>query len=166
MVDTPAARAVDLGCAYDLVVAADGASHLRVTKGAVSLEDRGVTAYVPATHEVEIPAGQHLGTPVSVTAAPELRAAVSRFDRSARADRAALADIVRLATPYDRVTLWNVIGWTRDPDAVAALEAVAPLPDPALRARVIAGDADAMDIWLDVFVDRGDQAHDRRMKNR
>ena len=63
----------------------------------------------------------------------------------------------------ERVTLWNVIGRTaRSRAAIAKLEELAPLPDPALHAKVLAGDADAMDIWLDVFVDRGDLAHDKR----
>jgi hypothetical protein len=163
VVDTPAATAVDLGCQYDLTVDPAGRTHLRVTVGAVSLEGprdregRDSIAYVPATHEVDILPGHHIGTPVSVDASPELRAAVARFDAGAP-----VAAVVELATVHDRVTLWNAIARTRDAAAVARLESFAPLPDPALRAKILAGDADAMDIWLDVFVDRGARAHDKR----
>ncbi|MEO8845764.1 MAG: FecR domain-containing protein [Kofleriaceae bacterium] len=158
VVDTPAATAVDLGCAYDLTVDAAGKTHLRVTLGAVSLEDSRGISYVPATFEIDVVPG-HLGTPISITATPEMRSAVQRFDAG---EPGALAELVRTAAVADRVTLWNVIGHTRDPGAIAKLEELAPLPDPALHAKVLAGDADALDIWLDVFVDRGDLAHDQR----
>ena len=158
VVDTPAATAVDLGCAYDLTVDAAGKTHLRVTKGAVSLEDKRGIAYVPATFEIDVVPGK-LGTPVSITATLEVQQAVQRYDGG---DPGALADLIRLADSPERVTLWNVIGHTHDAAAIAKLELLAPLPDPALHARVLAGDADAMDIWLDVFVERGDLAHDKR----
>jgi FecR protein len=158
VVDTPAATAVDLGCAYDLTVDAAGKTYLRVTVGAVSLEDKRGISYVPATFEIDVLPG-HLGTPVSITATPEIRTAVQRFDAG---EPGALVDLIRIADYPERVTLWNIIGHTRDPGAVAKLEELAPLPDPALRAKVLAGDADALDIWLDVFVDRGNLAHDKR----
>jgi hypothetical protein len=158
VVDTPAATAVDLGCAYDLTVDAAGKTHLRVTAGAVSLEDKRAIAYVPATFEIDVVPG-HLGTPVSIAATPEVQKAVQRFDAG---EPSALADLVRIAGSAERVTLWNIIGHTHDPSAIAKLEQLAPLPDPALREQILAGDADAMDIWLDVFVDRGNLAHDKR----
>ena len=159
VVDTPAASAVDLGCQYDLVVDARGATHLQVTVGAVSLEGHHGLAYVPATFEVDMTPGHH-GTPVSITATPELREAVARFDAGGP-----VAAMIAAAAMPDRVTLWNAIIDTTGADRaalVAKLEQLAPLPDPALRDKVLAGDADAMDIWLDVFVDRGDLAHDKR----
>lgn len=157
VVDTPAAAAVDLGCAYDLVVDGAGRTHLRVTKGAVSLEDKRGVAYVPATFEVDVVPGR-LGTPISIEASPEMRAAVTRYDAG---EPGALAAVVAAAGMRDRVTLWNIIGHTRDAGAVRALEQLSPLPDPALHAKVLAGDPDALDIWLDELVDRGDYAHDK-----
>ncbi|MEO8554394.1 MAG: FecR domain-containing protein, partial [Kofleriaceae bacterium] len=159
IVDTPAATAVDLGCQYDLTVAPNGATHLRVTVGAVSLEGKDGITYVPAGHEVDLLPGHHAGTPVPIDAPPELRAAVAKFDAGV-AD--GLADLIETAGAHDRVTLWNAVVRTHAPAAVERLEEFAPLPDPALRAKVLAGDADALDIWLDVFVDRGDQAHKPR----
>src|SRR5262245_31248903 len=51
VVDTPTAAAVDLGCAYRLMVAEGGATHLEVTWGWVSLEAPGRSVYVPAGAE-------------------------------------------------------------------------------------------------------------------
>jgi len=158
VVDTPATTAVDLGCAYDLTVAPTGTTHLRVTLGAVSLEDKRGITYVPATYEIDVVPG-HIGTPVSITATPEVVRAVQRLDAG---EPGALAQLIRIADYPERVTLWNVIVRTHDAAAIAKLEQLAPLPDPALHAKLLAGDADAMDIWLDVFVERGDLAHDKR----
>jgi FecR protein len=147
IIDTPAATVVDLGCAYDLTVDVAGRTHLRVTAGAVSLENKLGISYVPATFEIDVAPG-HLGTPISITATPEMRMAVRRFDT---AEPGALADLVRIAELADRVTLWNVIAHTRDAEAVAKLELLAPLPDPALHAAILAGDSDALHRWLDGF---------------
>ena len=159
VVDTPAATAVDLGCQYDLTVDDHGTTHLRVARGAVSLEDKRRVVYVPATFEVSMSPG-HLGTPVSIDSTPVLRAAVAKFDADG-----SIEPLVSSAEMSERVTLWNAIPRTTGADRaalVAKLEQLAPLPDPGLHAKVLAGDADAMDIWLDVFVDRGDLAHDKR----
>ena len=63
VIDTPATSAIDLGCAYDLTVSPTGTTHLRVTKGAVSLEDKRGITYVPNTFEVDVVPG-HFATPV------------------------------------------------------------------------------------------------------
>src|SRR6185295_6519840 len=47
LVDTPAARAVDLGCAYTLEVDETGAGVLHVTLGHVALEGAGRESNVP-----------------------------------------------------------------------------------------------------------------------
>ena len=159
VVDTPAATAVDLGCQYDLTVDDQGTTHLRVAMGAVSLEDKRGVVYVPATFEVSMSPG-HLGTPVSIDSTPALRAAVARFDTDG-----SIEPLLSIAEMSERVTLWNAIPRTTGASRaalVAKLEQFAPLPDPALHDKVLAADTDAMDIWLDVFVDRGDLAHDKR----
>ncbi|MFT3700243.1 MAG: FecR family protein [Kofleriaceae bacterium] len=157
VVDTPVTTAVDLGCAYAITVAQDGGTHLRVTRGAVNLEDKRGTIYVPATFEIDMLPGR-LGTPVSVDATPDMRALITRLDRG----EDTLGDIVAMASFHERVTLWNLINRTHDRRAIDKLVELAPLPDASLRAKVDAGNADAMDIWLDVFVDRGNLAHKPR----
>lgn len=159
VVDTPAASAVDLGCAYDL--STDGiTTHLRVTKGAVSLEGKRGVIYVPATYHIDLGPNRAFGLPLYKDASPEVASAVASFGAPGT-----VAQLVAAAGPYDRVTLWNAITRTNGADRaalVAKLEQLAPLPAPSLHDKVLAGDADALDIWLDVFVDRGDLAHDKR----
>lgn len=109
VVDTPGASAVDLGCAYELAVDAEGRTHLQVTTGAVSLEGNGLVAYVGAGSEVFAVPGRGPGTPIAIDAAQPLRDAAARFDDG---DEAALPDLLALADQRDTVTLWNLLGRT------------------------------------------------------
>jgi len=151
VVDTPGATAVDLGCAYELAVDADGTTHLRVTSGAVSLEGRGHVAYAPADTEVAAAPGRGPGTPVSIHAASALRAEVARFDAG---DATALAAILEAAELRDTITLWNLLGRTGSADrasVVARLVSFAPLPDGVLAADVLAGAPDALVRWREAL---------------
>jgi hypothetical protein len=147
VVDTPVATAVDLGCAYDLTVDADGVTHLRVTSGAVSLEGRGRVSYAPADTEVTAAPGRGPGTPVAFTAAPALRAAVARFDGG---DPTAIAAVVATAGPSDTITLWNLLARTAPAERVAVhdrLDALTPRPPSVDAEDVLAADPDALERW-------------------
>ncbi len=148
VIDTPAATAVDLGCAYDLEVDLAGRTHLRVTSGAVSLEGtRGVAAYVLAGHEVIVQANRRIGLPVASDTSAGLRAAVTRYDGG---DARALADLLLLAEPNDMLTLWNLVGRTAAADRVAtvtALERFAQLPADVSRAAILAAEPAALEHW-------------------
>jgi ferric-dicitrate binding protein FerR (iron transport regulator) len=170
IVDTPSSSAVDLGCEYELSTDHSVGTTLKVTRGAVSLESKRGALYVPATFSVTgdgLPVYEHATMKVRLSAAAVgnedlLRPSGDPMRLPVRPNVQALTDA---AGPDDRVTLWNAINRTDGNDRaalVAKLEELAPLPDPALHAKVLAGDADAMDIWLDVFVDRGNLAHDKR----
>jgi hypothetical protein len=154
IVDTPVASAVDLGCAYELVVDGDGRTHLRVTSGAVSLEGHGLRAYAPMNTEVIAAPGHGPGTPVALTAPAALRDAVARFDGG---DRAAIPALAAAAEIGDTVTLWNLLSRTQGTDraaVVARLDALSPLP-PAIRADAVrAGDPAAIEAWRDALDDR------------
>ncbi len=149
MVDTPAASAVDLGCAYELSVEADGRTRLRVTSGAVSLEGPGAAAYAPMDTEVVAAPGRGPGTPVALSASAALRDAVARFDAG---DRSAVPAIVAAAGPADTATLWNLLART-DGEARAAvfarLDALSPLPAELSADAIRAGDPDAIARWRD-----------------
>jgi ferric-dicitrate binding protein FerR (iron transport regulator) len=154
VVDTPAASAVDLGCAYELSVEPDGRTRLRVTSGAVSLEGPGATAYVPMDTEVVAAPGRGPGTPVALSASAALRAAVARFDTG---DRSAVPAIVVSAGPTDTATLWNLLARTADDDRAAVfarLDALSPLPAEISADAVRAGDPDALARWRDALVVR------------
>jgi hypothetical protein len=154
VVDTPAASAVDLGCAYELSVEPDGRTRLRVTSGAVSLEGPGATAYAPMDTEVLAAPGRGPGTPVALAASGALRDAVARFDAG---DRATVPAIVSAAGPADTATLWNLLARTDGDDRAAVfarLDALSPLPAEISADAVRAGDRDAIARWRDALVDR------------
>lgn len=155
VIDTPAAAAVDLGCAYDMEVDGAGRTHLRVTTGAVSLEGKaGRTAYVLAGHEVDVVPGRGPGTPVAVDTTPAVRSAVAKLDAG---EAAGLPALLEAAEPNDMVTLWNVVARTEGEQraqAVAALETFAQLPPDVARARVLAGEPAALDAWRESVIAR------------
>ncbi len=147
VVDTPVATAVDLGCAYELAIDDEGRIHLRVTSGVVSLEGHGLVAYTPAGTEVLAAPGKGPGTPVTVNAPDELRAAVARFDGG---DPTVLHAIVEGSLARDTITLWNLLSRTSTANRAAVfarLNELSPLP-PTVRAEdILAGDTGAIDRW-------------------
>lgn len=145
VIDTPAATAVDLGCAYDLEVGPDGSGMLRVTSGAVELVTRGAIAYVPRGASSRIVAGRGPGTPAMNDASVELRAAIDHFDGG---DRSAIDRIAALVTANDTLTLWNLLARS-DLDRRARTAIVDSLdrvaPSVVDRDRAIAGDRDELE---------------------
>jgi hypothetical protein len=154
VIDTPVAAAVDLGCAYELVVDADGRTHLRVTLGAVSLEGRGYVAYAPMGTEVLAVPGRGPGTPVATGASERMRAAVTEFDGG---DAGAVRSIVDAAEGRDTATLWNLLSRTTAGDratVIARLEQLADRPAGVRTDDVQAGDPAAIERWRQALVAR------------
>ena len=155
VVDTPVAAAVDLGCVYELEVDDDGRTHLRVTKGEVSLEGKaGVVAYVPAGTEVVAMRAGGPGTPLALDASLALRAAVQRFDAG---DAGAVAALVEAAGPYDAITLWNALARVAPAGRAALMHALAarsPRPAHVGEDAVLAGDRAALEAWRADVADR------------
>jgi hypothetical protein len=152
IIDTPVAAAVDLGCAYDMEVDADGRTHLHVTSGAVSLEGHGHVAWVPWAHEVVATPGRGPGTPFASDATPALRDALARFDAGERVwgPDDALAEVLALSTERDIVTLWNLLKRTSGDDRVsvfARLDALAIRPEWVLEEDVLSAQPQALEDW-------------------
>jgi len=153
VVDTPVASAVDLGCAYELAVEADGRTRLRVTSGVVSLEGHGLVAYAPMDTEVLAAPGRGPGTPVAITAPDKLRAAVARFDGG---DPAALRAILEVALARDTITLWNLLSRTAAADRAAVfarLDELSERPSSVRAEDVLAGDPGAIERWREALDD-------------
>ena len=146
IVDTPAAAAVDLGCAYELEVDGAGRTRLSVTTGVVSLEGKHRAAYVPAGIEV-VTVGGEPGTPLRRDAGATLRDAVTRFDAG---DAAALPALIDATGGCDTITLWNLLART-DGDARRAvftrLDTLTLRPEWVLEQSVLAGNPDAIEAW-------------------
>lgn len=152
IIDTPVAAAVDLGCAYDMEVDADGRTHVRVTSGAVSLEGQGRVAWVPWAHEVIAEKGRGPGTPFAIDTSSDLRYALARFDAGERVWGAddPLAIVLERATDRDIVTLWNLLSRTDGDDRAAVfrrLDALAIRPEWVLEEDVLSAQPQALEDW-------------------
>ncbi|MBK8939034.1 MAG: FecR domain-containing protein [Polyangiaceae bacterium] len=125
VIDTPAATAIDLGCAYELWVDERERSHLAVTSGAVSWEGKGRVVFVPAGAEAVAEPLRGPGTPIALDATKELRAAVASHDAG---EPPALARVLELARASDSITLYTLLvdaGGRRGPEQRSARDTVA-----------------------------------------
>lgn len=149
VVETPAATAVDLGCAYELTVDDKGTTHLVVTSGAVALEGARGTRSVPQGMEVSATRGGVLGTPIASATSSEIRAAVARFDGG---DHSAARAIVEHATALDVLTLWHLIAQVPAPDRepiVKRLAELVPIPFDYDVDDMIAASPEVLASWLE-----------------
>jgi len=109
IVETPAAEAVDLGCAYSLEVEDDGSSLLEVRLGQVALEAPGREVFVPAGASARAWPGRGPGAPVFSDASIRLRQAADGLDRGAVGAEAALVEVLGDARLKDTLTLWHLL---------------------------------------------------------
>jgi hypothetical protein len=122
IVDTPRARAIDLGCEYVLTVANDGSGTLRVTSGWVALRHDWAESFVPQGAAASIGANGQLSAPVFEDASPEFRAAASNFARDHD-----VATVTRLARPRDLLTLLSLFRPATSEERVLLYDAVTRL---------------------------------------
>lgn len=113
IVETRAASAIDLGCAYTLEVGEDGSGVLRVGKGEVALEtSSSATGRASVVHRGEVcetRVGAGAGTPFSVTSSTKFRRALSAWDfeggsLDAILDSATKDDVVGLIRSIERAS--------------------------------------------------------------
>ena len=108
IVGTPAATAVDLGCAYSLDVDAKGVGALEVTSGWVSLEAGERTSLVPAGARCQTRPGVGPGTPYFADASESLVRALASFDFSDGGETS-VRTILKEARRRDSLTLWHLL---------------------------------------------------------
>jgi len=148
-VETPAATAVDLGCAYTLAVDSGGGGLIHVTVGWVELRRLGETSIVPFNMSAYTRPGFAPGTPFADRASDSLKAALVRFD-FARGGSAAAAVVLREARVNDAITLWHLLRRTSGATRVAVyrrLAALAAPPAGAGETQVLALDRRALEAW-------------------
>jgi hypothetical protein len=149
-VDTPAARAIDLGCAYTMTVADNGDGELHVTLGYVALEHGGRESIIPAHAKCVTRRGFGPGTPFADDAPEPLRAALTRFDFVRGAASRALKEILAQARPEDAVTLWHLLARTQGTVLAEVFDKLAEMHRPpagVTRAGILAGDATMRQAW-------------------
>lgn len=106
-VETPAARAIDLGCAYTLRTDARGDGMLSVERGWVAFEHNDRESFIPSEASCRIHPRSGPGIPWFDDAAPDFRAALERYEASsAKTD---LQDVLVKARPRDAITLWHLL---------------------------------------------------------
>lgn len=112
IVDTPAARATDLGCAYRLEVMPDGGGLLHVTSGVVELEGHGRSAWVPAGALCETLPNKGPSAPYFADALDAFKDALHRLESDdTNADDpppGLMEELVSAARPHDTLTLWHL----------------------------------------------------------
>ena len=147
VVETPAAIATDLGCAYVLRVDSLGNGTLHVTLGQVELAGEHLVI-VPAGYVAAIRSGRGPGTPVSVDAPPALVRALDALDAGGAGP--ALDTALRLARPGDARSLWNLIPRVAPADRGRVYDALARLASPpamVTRAGVVRLDRGMLELW-------------------
>jgi hypothetical protein len=154
-VNTRAALAVDLGCAYTLQIDEQGAGLLRVTSGWVGLEREGRDAYVPEGAVCALRNDAGPGTPRYEDAPSGYGEALAVLDFSSLNDprRAGALDLVlSTARVRDAMTLWHLLirGTLEERARVYdRLAALAPPPEGVTRELVLAGNRVALNRWWD-----------------
>ncbi len=134
VVDTPQARAIDLGCEYVLAIASGGSGELRVTSGWVDLSDGLWQSLVPQGASASISAEGQISVPVFDDADPRFRVAAREFKHAHD-----LTTILSLARKRDAFTLLNLFRLATPDEATRLfdrLNELVPAPPPVRREAV------------------------------
>ncbi len=138
-IETPAATAIDYGCAYTLEVDESGASLLQVTAGWVSLQGQGREAMAPAGASCRARPQKGPGTPFFADASEKFRQALEQFDFAGNG-ATALTVVLAEARPRDSFSLFHLLqgAATADKERVyERLVAFVPLPQGLARGDVL-----------------------------
>jgi hypothetical protein len=128
-VDTPSAKAVDLGCAYTLEVDDNGRGLLHVTSGWVALEDKGRESRVPAGAACETRPQLGPGTPFFLSSTAPFQKALEKFDFE-QGGVEALKIVLAEASQSDTLTLFNLLYRVRDAERASIYDRLASLVKP------------------------------------
>lgn len=147
VVDTPSARAVDLGCQYELSVDGRGDGFLRVQTGWVAFQTGALESFIPAGAACRTTRRDGPGIPYFEDAPEGFRTALERFEQQKTND--ALETIVSEARREDGVTLWHLL--TRVSPAQTAVvfdrfSQLVPLPSSVSREKALSRDRATLDL--------------------
>jgi hypothetical protein len=107
VVETPSARAVDLGCEYTINVDGSGNGLLKVSMGWVAFQYEGHESFIPAGAECVTRKREGPGIPFYEDAPERLQRGLSIFEAGDPAS--ALDMILDSARPHDALTLWHLL---------------------------------------------------------
>lgn len=151
VVDTPSARATDLGCEYTLTMDGSGNGLLRVAMGWVAFQFAGHEAFIPAGARCATRQREGPGIPFYEDAPEPLRQAVAAVERG---DAAAVGSILAAARPRDGLTLWHLLARVPAGDRGPVFDRFARLvnlPAGVSRERALRNDPRTMDLCWDAL---------------
>ena len=153
VVDTPSARAVDLGCAYTLHVDDSGDGLIRTSMGWVGFKFSEREAFIPAGAACKTRAKSGPGIPYFEDAGEKFRAALATFDlpdTRAADQEASLDTILAQARPRDALTLWHLLSRVDGSSRARVydrLAALVPPPANVTRQGIQRLDRNMLDLW-------------------
>lgn len=106
VVETPSARAIDLGCEYTINVDEAGNGLLRVSLGWVAFRYQGNESFIPEGAQCVTRKRGGPGIPVYEDASEGLQHSLSIFEAG---DASSLGSILDSARPRDALTLWHLL---------------------------------------------------------
>ncbi|HKA01637.1 MAG TPA: hypothetical protein VKE70_34225 [Candidatus Solibacter sp.] len=151
VVDTPSARAIDLGCEYTLNVDSAGDGLLKVSMGWVAFAVKNRESFIPAGAECRTRKKTGPGIPYFEDAPEALRDAVTAFDAG---DRGAVPTILAAARERDGLTVWHLMTRVAPADRATVYDRLAelvPMLPGASRAGVVRGENEAIDRCWDAL---------------
>jgi len=153
VVDTPSAVAVDLGCAYTLLVKPDGSGTIRTTLGWVGFHLDAHDSFIPAGAMCLTRPKIGPGTPYFEDASESFRDALYSFDvndPSSDTASSALHAVLSEARPRDGLTLWHLLSRTTGDQRAQVYARFAALVPPApgvTRDGILALDPHMLDLY-------------------
>lgn len=153
VIDTPSARAIDLGCVYTLQVDDSGSGFLRATMGWVGFKLGDRESLIPAGAVCATRPKVGPGTPYFEDAPESFRAALSAFDFgvSIPEERTAQLDLIlKQARKQDALTLWHLLARVSAAQRERVYERLAtlvPPPRPATREGILRLNPAMIDAW-------------------
>jgi len=148
-VDTASGTAVDLGCEYALTTDEEGSGWLRVTKGWVSFQWKGMESLVPAGASCRTRPREGPGIPYFDDAPEGLLGALDRFG-SEKAGNEALPVILAESRVRDTLTLWHLLSRVDAGDRARVFDRIAaltPVPAGISREQALRLDPDTLNRW-------------------
>jgi hypothetical protein len=150
-VDTASGTAVDLGCEYTLRTDEDGSGLLRVTRGWVSFQWKGLESLVPAGASCRTRPQAGPGIPYFDDASESLKNSLETF-RFEKAGYEALSIILSESRVRDTLTLWHLLSRVEAGDRGRVFDRIAaltPVPAGVSREQALKLDPETLRRWKD-----------------
>jgi hypothetical protein len=150
-VETASGTAVDLGCEYTLDSDEDGLGLLRVTKGWVSFQWKGLESLVPAGASCRLHPGVGPGIPYFDDAPESLKQALEAFGFE-KSGYSSLDIILAQARVRDTLTLWHLLWRVEGEDRARVYDRIAsltPVPKGVSREQALKLDPETLTRWKD-----------------